>query len=76
KTGLVVETMTAVRLDPDRELIGQGVGNLASALVGGLAGSATLGPSLVNISSGASSWRSSLLAGVFSLLALFVLAPL
>lgn len=76
KTGLVVETMTAVRLDPDRELIGQGVGNLASALVGGLAGSATLGPSLVNVSSGASSWRSSLLAGVFSLLALFVLAPL
>ncbi|WP_051081893.1 SulP family inorganic anion transporter [Methyloversatilis universalis] len=76
KTGLVVETMTAVRLDPDRELIGQGVGNLASALVGGLAGSATLGPSLVNISSGAISWRSSLLAGVFALLALFVLAPL
>ncbi len=76
KTGLVVETMTTVRLDPDRELIGQGVGNLASALVGGLAGSATLGPSLVNISSGAITWRSSLLAGVFALLALFVLAPL
>ncbi|WP_018150104.1 SulP family inorganic anion transporter [Leeia oryzae] len=76
KTGLVVETLTNKHQDPDRELIGQGVGNLLSALVGGISGSGTMGASLVNISSGGSTWLSTWLTGIASLLVLLMLAPL
>ncbi len=76
KTALVVETMTSVRLNANRELIGQGIGNLGSALIGGIAGSGTMGASLVNISAGGRTWRSTLMVGVFSLFAFLALVPL
>jgi sulfate permease, SulP family len=76
KTGLVMDAMTSSHHDPDRELIGQGIGNIAASLIGGIPGSGTMGASLVNLSSGARSWRSGLMAGVFSLLAVVLLARL
>ena len=76
KTVLVLDTMTADHHDPDRELRGQGIGNIAAALVGGVPGSGTMGATLINLSSGAASWRSGLLAGAFSLLALLLLSAL
>jgi len=75
KTGLVLDTMTRAHHDPDRELIGQGIGNLCCALVGGVPGSGEMGPSLINVSSGGVTWRSGVMAGIFSLLALVLLAP-
>jgi SulP family sulfate permease len=76
KTGLVIDTMTNSHHDPDRELIGQGIGNIAASIVGGVPGSGTMGASLVNLSSGAKTWRSALLAGGFSLLAFLLLSGL
>lgn len=76
KTGLVMDTMTNGHHDPDRELIGQGIGNMAASVVGGVPGSGTMGASLVNLSSGARTWRSALLAGGFSLLAFLLLSGL
>jgi len=76
KTGLVMDAMTGDHRDPDRELLGQGIGNIAASLTGGVPGSGTMGASLVNLSSGARTWRSGLMAGVFSLLAFLLLAPL
>jgi SulP family sulfate permease len=72
KTCVVVDTLTRSRHNSNRELIGQGVGNLASALIGGMPGSGTMGATLVNVNSGGRTRLSGVLEGVF-VLAAFVL---
>jgi SulP family sulfate permease len=76
KTCVVVDTMTNTHHDSNRELVGQGLGNMASALVGGVPGSGTMGASLINISSGGTTRLSGFMAGVFSLAAFLLLSPL
>lgn len=76
KTCLVIDAMTNSHHDSNRELIGQGLGNVASALVGGIPGSGTMGASLINVSSGGTTKLSGLMAGIFSLAAFLLLAPL
>ncbi len=76
KTCLVVDAMTNTQHDSNRVLIGQGVGNFAASLLGGIPGAGTMGASLVNISSGGHSRLSGVLAGGFSLLAYLALVPL
>ena len=51
-TSLIADSMTRTRHDPNRELIGQGIGNTLAGFVGGLPGAgATLG-TVVNIRAG------------------------
>jgi SulP family sulfate permease len=69
KTCVVVDTMTHARTNSDRELVGQGAGNVASALIGGMPGSGAMGATLVNINSGGRTRMSGLLEGVFVLAA-------
>jgi len=76
KTCVVIDAMTNTSHDSNRELIGQGLGNIASAVIGGVPGAGTMGASLVNLSSGGTTRRSGLLAGGFSLLAFLLLSPL
>ncbi len=76
KTCVVLDAMSNSRHDSNRELIGQGVGNMASSLIGGIPGAGTMGASLINISSGGHTRRSGMLEGVFALVAYLVLAPL
>ncbi|TRZ89519.1 MAG: STAS domain-containing protein [Rhodocyclaceae bacterium] len=76
KTCLVIDAMTSSHHDSDRELVGQGLGNIASSLIGGIPGAGTMGASLVNVSSGGRTRRSGMIAGALSLLAFLVLAPL
>ncbi|HQW20433.1 MAG TPA: SulP family inorganic anion transporter [Rhodocyclaceae bacterium] len=76
KTCVVLDTVTHSRHDSNRELIGQGFGNLASAMIGGIPGSGVMGATLVNISSGAESRLSGLIEGVLSLVAFLVLGTL
>ncbi|MDD5179635.1 MAG: SulP family inorganic anion transporter [Gallionellaceae bacterium] len=73
KTCVVLDALTRTRHNSNRELIGQGCGNLASALIGGIPGAGTMGATLVNISSGAQTRRSSLIEGVLALVAFLVL---
>lgn len=73
KTCVVLDALTKTRHDSNRELIGQGCGNLASAFIGGIPGAGTMGATLVNISSGAQTSRSSLIEGALSLVAFLVL---
>ncbi|MFO1191964.1 MAG: SulP family inorganic anion transporter [Rhodoferax sp.] len=73
KTCVVLDAMTRSRHDSNRTLIGQGMGNMASALVGGMAGAGTMGATLVNLSSGGRTRRSGLFAGLFALLAFVAL---
>ena len=76
KTCVVLDSMTRSRHDSNRELIGQGIGNLASALCAGMPGAGTMGATLVNISSGAQSRSSGMAEGVMVMLAYLLLAPL
>ena len=73
KTCVVTDALTRTRHDSNRVLIGQGLGNLASAAVGGVPGAGTMGATLVNISSGGLTRLSGLIAGLLTLAAFLVL---
>ncbi len=74
KTSVVVDALTGSRHESNRELRGQGIANALSAIAGGLPGSGTAGPTLVNLASGAQTRWSSVLEGVLVLFAYVALA--
>ena len=76
KTCVGLETLTRNRHNADRVLVGQGLGNLASVLVGGMPGSGAMGPSLVNVTSGGRSYRAGVIEGVLVIASLLFLSPL
>ena len=51
-TSLVADAMTRTRHNPDRELIGQGIGNLMSGLIGGVPGAGSTVGTVVNLRAG------------------------
>jgi SulP family sulfate permease len=73
KTGVVLDALTRRRHNSNRELIAQGTANAVSFALGGMAGAGTMGPSLVNVTSGGKTIASSVLAGAFALLAFVAL---
>jgi SulP family sulfate permease len=73
KTCVVTDALTRTRHDSNRVLIGQGLGNIASAAVGGVPGAGTMGATLVNISSGGLTRISGMIAGLLALVAFLVL---
>jgi len=76
KTCVGLDVLTRSRHNSNRELIGQGLGNLASFLVGGIPGAGTLGPTLVNVAGGGRTPRSGVIEGGFVILALALLSSL
>ncbi len=76
KTCLVLDAITGTRHNSNKELIGQGLGNFTSTLIGGAPGAGTMGATLVNKASGGNSYLSGVFQGVWSLLAIAVLTPL
>ncbi len=76
KTCVVLDAMTSSHHDSNRELIGQGLGNISSSIAGGIPGAGTMGASMINISSGGKTRFSGMMAGGFSLIAYLMLAPL
>ena len=51
-TSLIADSMTRTRHKPNRELVGQGIGNLAAGLIGGLPGAGATMGTVVNIHAG------------------------
>ena len=51
-TSLIADAMTRTRHDPDRELIGQGIGNTIAGFIGGLPGAGATMGTVVNIRAG------------------------
>lgn len=76
KTCVMLDALSRNRHDSNRELIGQGIGNFAAVMAGGMPGAGTTGPTLVNFSSGGTTMRSGIFEGIFVVLSLLVLAPL
>lgn len=73
KTCVVLDTLTFSRHNSNRELLGQGAGNVLSALAGGMAGSGCMGPTLVNVQSGGRTSRSGVCEGIFVLAVVLLL---
>ncbi len=76
KTCVVLDALTRSRHDSNRELIGQGIGNIASSIIGGIPGSGMSGATLVNLSSGAQSRLSGIVEGALALIAFLVFRAL
>ncbi|WP_457105304.1 SulP family inorganic anion transporter [Methylobacterium sp. P5_C11] len=75
-TAQIVDDLTDTGSDKNRECMGQGVANMASAVFGGMGGCAMIGQSVINVSSGARGRLSTLVAGAFLLLLLVALQDL
>jgi SulP family sulfate permease len=67
-TATIVDDLTDTTSDKNRECKGQGVANIASGLLGGMAGCAMIGQSVINVKSGGRGRLSCLVAGVVLLL--------
>ena len=74
-TCLVADSMTRTSHDPDRELIGQGVGNAAAGLIGGLPGAGTPVYTVPNIRSGGRTRAAGAIFALFLLAILLGLGP-
>jgi SulP family sulfate permease len=72
-TAQIVDDMTDTDSDKRRECGGQGIANIASALVGGMGGCAMIGQSVINVTSGGRGRLSTFVAGAFLLFLLAVL---
>ena len=75
-TSVVADNMTKTRHNSNKELIGQGIGNMASALVGGLPGAGATMRTVINIKSGGRTQLSGVVAGMFLLAVLLGLGAL
>jgi SulP family sulfate permease len=75
-TAQIVDDMTDTPSSKNRECMGQGVANMASAVFGGMGGCAMIGQSVINVSSGARGRLSTLVAGAFLLVLLVALQDL
>ena len=67
-TASIVDDLTDSNSNKNRECVGQGVANIASGFLGGMAGCAMIGQSVINVKSGGRGRLSTLAAGVFLLL--------
>lgn len=67
-TATIVDDLTDTKSDKNRECVGQGVANIATGFIGGMAGCAMIGQSIINIKSGGRGRLSTLSAGIFLLL--------
>lgn len=67
-TATIVDDMTNTDSNKNREAKGQGIANIASGCIGGMAGCAMIGQSVINVKSGGRGRLSTLIAGVLLLL--------
>lgn len=75
-TATIVDDMTDTDSDKNREAKGQGIANIASGCVGGMAGCAMIGQSVINIKSGGRGRLSTLVAGVLLLIMVVFMSDL
>ena len=75
-TAQIVDDLTDTSSDKNRECIGQGIANTATGFIGGMAGCAMIGQSMINVKSGGRGRLSTFCAGVFLLFMILVLGDL
>jgi len=75
-TSVVADNMTKTQHKPNKELVGQGIGNTIGALFGGIPGAGATIRTVVNINSGGKTRLSGMIAGIMLLVILLALAPI
>jgi len=75
-TSVVADNLTKTRHLPNKELIGQGIGNSIASLFGGIPGAGATIRTVVNIQSGGTTKLSGMVSSIVLLLILLVLSPL
>ena len=75
-TSLVADNMTRTRHNSNRELIGQGIGNMVAGLFGGIASAGATMRTMINIRTGGTTKISGMFHSLFLLAIVLVLAPL
>lgn len=75
-TSLVADKVTSTRHDSEQELVGQGLGNVAAALIGGLPGAGATMRTVVNVRSGGRTHLAGIVHSAFLLAVLLGLGPL
>jgi len=73
-TANIVDELTDTTSDRNRECIGQGIANTATGFIGGMAGCAMIGQSIINVKSGGRARLSTFTAGTVLLFMILVLA--
>ncbi len=72
----IVDDLTDTGSNRDQECVGQGLANTATGFIGGMAGCAMIGQSIINVKSGGRGRLSSFAAGVFLLIMVVALGDL
>jgi len=74
-TSVVADNMTKTKHKPNKELVGQGIGNSIAAVFGGIPGAGATIRTVVNITSGGKTKLSGMIAGLMLLIILLGLGP-
>ncbi len=74
-TAAIVDDLTDTTSNKNRECVGQGVANIATGFIGGMAGCAMIGQSVINVKSGGRGRLSTFCAGLFLLILIVFLGP-
>ena len=75
-TSVIADNMTKTKHNSNRELIGQGIGNMLAAVIGGIPGAGATKGTVVNINAGGRTRLSGALHGIFLLTVLLGLGTL
>ncbi len=75
-TSVVADNMTKTKHKPNKELIGQGIGNSIASFFGGIPGAGATIRTVVNINSGGKTKLSGMIAGIMLLIILLGLGPI
>ncbi|NQX81020.1 MAG: SulP family inorganic anion transporter [Flavobacteriaceae bacterium] len=75
-TSVVADNMTKTKHKPNKELIGQGIGNAVAAIFGGIPGAGATIRTVVNINAGGKTRLSGMVAGLLLLMILLLLGPI
>ena len=74
-TSVVADNMTKTKHKPNKELVGQGIGNSIGAIFGGIPGAGATIRTVVNINAGGKTRLSGMIAGVMLFIIMLSLAP-
>jgi SulP family sulfate permease len=75
-TSVVADNMTKTKHNPNKELIGQGIGNAVAGIFGGIPGAGATIRTVVNINAGGKTKLSGIIAGLLLLIVLLALGPI
>lgn len=75
-TATIIDEMTDTESDKNRECKGQGTANILTGFLGGMAGCAMIGQSVINVKSGGRGRLSTFLAGLFLIIMVVFLGDL